>query len=175
MKGFPVLASLALCVTLAFGCEGRPKGPRPQVIPDTALSKKTMTEVSASYQKDVEPLLKRACFDCHSDQTVFPWYHHLPLVAQYLDNHVEEARHHIDFSKGFPFTGRAPIIFRVRGIGRTVQNGSMPLWDYKLMHPASHLTDAEKKVITDWADASFDALSKTAKPYTPVAMMPPKP
>ena len=138
---------------------------RPPAIPDSALNAKVLKQVGLAYQANVEPLLKRACFDCHSTQTVFPWYHHIPGVAQYLDHHVEEALKRLDLGDGFPFKAKSPIVFRVRGIGRTVQRGSMPLWDYKLMHPASRLSVEEKKVITDWSEESFQKLSETAKPY----------
>lgn len=148
---------------------------RPPAIPDRALNAKVLAEVGLKYQQSVEPLLKQACFDCHSTATVFPWYHQLPGVAQYLDHHVEEARKRLDLSDGFPFKGRSPIVSRIRGIGATLKRGSMPLWDYKLMHAKARLTDDEKKAVTDWADESFQRLSVTAKPYTPQAATWPAP
>jgi hypothetical protein len=163
-----------LAILAAFGAP-RPSLAEPQAapnpasrtarIPDSALSPKTLKQVGLAYDAAVLPLMKRACFDCHSTQTVFPWYHRLPLVSSYLNRHVEEARKRLDLSDGFPFAGKSPIVFRVRGIGRTVKRGTMPLWDYKLMHPASRLSDDEKKVIIDWSEGSFQKLSETAKPY----------
>lgn len=140
-------------------------GKRPKPIPDAALNLKVVAEVAAAYNKDVEPLLKRACFDCHSTQTEYPWYHHVPGVKQYLDGHVKEAGERLDLTKGFPFVSRKPLVSRIRGIGGSVKRRSMPLWDYRLMHPASHFTPEEEKTIIDWAEGSFKKLSETAKPY----------
>ena len=144
---------------------GKPGMKRPKPIPDEALNPKVVAEVGAAYQREVEPLLKRACFDCHSTQTEFPWYHHVPGVKQYLDDHVKEAGERLDLTKGFPFVSKKPLVSRIRGIGGTVKRRTMPLWDYRLMHPKSHFTEAEEKVIVDWAEGSFQRLSETAKAY----------
>jgi cytochrome c551/c552 len=127
------------------------------------LNKKTVAEVGLAYKKDVEPLLKQACFDCHSTNTVFPWYHALPGVQQYLDSHVEHGRHDLDLSNGFPFNTDVPVMRHLRRIARVVKSGDMPLWDYRLMHPNARLSDDQKKIIVDWAESSFEKLSETAK------------
>jgi hypothetical protein len=136
---------------------------RPAPIPDSTLDAEALKAAGISYAADVKPLLKRACFDCHSSQTDFPWYHHVPGIAWYLDNHVREAREHLDLSDDFPFKSRGTIASRVRGIGGSLKRGSMPLWDYKLMHPAARLSQEEIKKITDWSDATYQKLSETAK------------
>ena len=174
MKKFAVIVAVLALGAIAysrFGPTPPAPRPRPAVIPDSALNPKALKSVGEAYALSVEPLMKRACFDCHSTATVFPWYHSLPGVGWYLEGHVREGNEKLDLDGGFPFKGRAPIVFRVRGIGRQVQRGSMPLWDYKLMHPASWLSDAEKKTITDWSESSFQQLSQTARPYSPA---PPK-
>ncbi len=170
MKIAVVLLLLAGTCTLLYrrDNQGRPTQDapknRPVPIPDSALDPATLQEVGSAYEQTVKPLLKRACFDCHSSQTEFPWYHRLPVVAGYLDDHVREAREHLDLEGGFPFKNKRPIVSRIRSIGGSVKRGSMPLWNYKLMHPAARLSDEEKKVITDWADSSFQKLSATARP-----------
>lgn len=162
---FALVAAIAL---IAYTLSLPPKGPRPPMstpIPNSALNAKTLLAVSQSYERDVLPLFKRACMDCHSDQTDFPWYHHVPGVAQYLDGHVAKARHGLDLSAGIPFNTDTPLMKHLRRIGGVVKRGSMPLWDYKLMHPASRLSEAEKAVIVAWAEGSQQQLSATAKGY----------
>ena len=163
-----LLAILGATAWIVLSGGKAPSGQRrkfPPSIPDSALRAKTLKLVAASYGNDVAPLLERACFDCHSTKTDFPWYHHLPGVSQYLDKHVAEGKRRLDLSNGFPFAGRAPIVMRVRSIGRAVSRGSMPLWDYKLMHPKARLSETEKKVIVDWSENSFQELSRTARVY----------
>src|SRR3954469_14649961 len=122
-KGFLMILAVVLAVAAYFLVtkeQPRPQGPRPPSIPDEALDQKALAQVAAQYQAQVEPLLKRACFDCHSTQTAYPWYHHVPGVKQYLESHVEEGNKHLDLGKGFPFVSKRPIINRVRGIGGVV-------------------------------------------------------
>jgi len=162
-----VLALIAVAL-IAYTLTRPPRGPRPpmpEVVPNDALNPKTLAAVTARYNSEVLPLFKRACMDCHSSQTVFPWYHHLPGVAQYLDHHVEEARRDMDLSDGLPLTGKAPLMRQLRRISGVVKRGSMPLWDYKLMHPDARLSDDERAVIVQWADDSQAQLSATAKAF----------
>jgi hypothetical protein len=163
--------TLVLAVAGALYLSQRPAdkmgGPRKRFtpIPDSALDPAALAAVETDYHKAVEPLLNRACMDCHSSKTDFPWYHSVPGVRQYLDGHIQEGRERLDLTDGFPFKGKAPIIFRIRGIGRDVKEGKMPLWDYRLMHPKARLTGEEKETIVAWSEASFQKLSETAKPY----------
>lgn len=144
---------------------GKPRGPRPPRPADLgALDPKAVVRVSASYEKDVRPLVQRACFDCHSDKTVWPWYHSLPGVQQYLDHHVAEGRHDLDLGLGVPFNPTSPLDRHLRRIARVVKTGQMPLWDYALMHKDARLSDAEKQVIVQWAQDALADLSATAKP-----------
>lgn len=135
-----------------------PMPPLPQQL-DPAV----VAQVGQAYVRDVQPLMKRACFDCHSKNTVWPWYHAIPGVRQYIEGHVEEGREDLDLTDGFPFNTDVPLLKHLRRIGGQVQRGSMPLWDYKLMHPDARLTDAERQVIVSWAQDSFDRLTSTAK------------
>jgi hypothetical protein len=166
-----IFAALLVAVALTAWVESRRlpaqggPGKRPAAIPDSALSPKALKAVGLAYQRDIAPIMEKACFDCHSSKTVYPWYHHLPGVAQYLDGHIAEARERLDLSDGFPFKGRAPIVGRVRGIGRWVERDGMPPWDYKLMHARSRLSDPEKKIVIDWSSQGFEELSRTAKAY----------
>jgi hypothetical protein len=171
MRRSIVLLIVAAIILVTYTLTRPPRGPRsPQIspIPNDALNAKTLLAVSQSYNADVLPLFKRACMDCHSSQTVYPWYHHVPGVAQYLDSHVEHARHDLDLSDGIPFNTQTPLVRHLRRISTVVKRGSMPLWDYKLMHPDARLSDSERQVIVDWADKSLASLSATAKAYTPV-------
>jgi len=109
------------------------------------------------------PFSRRPVFDCHSTHTVWPWYHALPGVKQFLDGHVEDGRRALDLSNGFPFAPGAKGLMKLRGIVRNVRGGDMPLVSYKLMHPDARLTDEQRQVIVAWAQDSFDRLTSTAK------------
>ena len=107
----------------------------------------------------VKHIFKTGCFDCHSDQTDFPWYHSLPIIKGWLDEHVAEAREELDFSQGFPFPGRrrqADNLFKIKG---ELEEGAMPLWSYRIMHWGAAPNAEEKDSIYAWVDRSLILLA----------------
>lgn len=81
----------------------------------------------------------RACFDCHSNQTTWPWYANVAPVSWLIQRDVEAGRAHVNFSqwKG-PHEG---------GVVEPVQEGSMPPWYYTLLHPKARLSPAETQAL----------------------------
>lgn len=88
-------------------------------------------------------LAVRACFDCHSNETAYPWYSNVAPVSWLLARHVSEGRHKLNFSTWG--TGRQ----EAEHFARLIESGEMPSWDYVLMHPEARLTDAEKQQLID--------------------------
>ena len=83
-------------------------------------------------------LAVRACFDCHSNQTEWPWYAQVAPLSWVVQNHVEEARARLNFSEwDRPQEGRGEA-------AEVVQEGEMPPGYYTLMHRAARLSSAEK-------------------------------
>jgi hypothetical protein len=80
-------------------------------------------------------LTKTACFDCHSNETVWPWYSNVAPFSWLSTNHVEEGRAHLNFS-AWPPKETDEIV-------ESVLDGDMPTWDYKLLHPAAKLSDSD--------------------------------
>ena len=90
---------------------------------------------------DTQALAQRACFDCHSNETVWPWYSYVAPVSLYLANHVQEGRDRLNFSAwDQPNESFAEI-------EKVINRGEMPLWDYLLMHPEAALSDAEQEAL----------------------------
>ena len=86
-------------------------------------------------------LAKRACFDCHSNESVWPWYSNLNPVAWMLQDHVNEGREALNFSewnRGFD---------DVDEIGEVIREGEMPLANYLALHPEARLTPQEKELL----------------------------
>ncbi len=101
---------------------------------------------------DIEILVRDACFDCHSQETVYPWYVHIAPVSWLLASDVREGRHHLDFSTWNEYDKRKKINV-LSNISDEVKSGDMPFWMYPIMHPKARLSDADRKKIVDWADA----------------------
>ncbi len=88
-------------------------------------------------------LAVRACFDCHSNETTYPWYSNVAPVSWLLQRHVTEGRQKLNFSTWA--TGRQ----KAEHFARLIQSGEMPGWDYVLTHPEARLTDAENQQLID--------------------------
>ena len=88
-------------------------------------------------------LAKRACFDCHSNETVWPWYAHIAPMSLGVANHVYDGRRRLNFSQwDGPNANTNEII-------EQTSSGRMPLWDYLLLHPEAKLTNTEKQALID--------------------------
>jgi len=97
-------------------------------------------------------LVKRACFNCHSHETVWPWYSTIAPASWLVYRDVTEARKKLNFSdwKSGGRPGENPVAIR-----QEVSEGEMPPFQYLLAHPEAKLTDAERKQLIDGMKATF--------------------
>jgi mono/diheme cytochrome c family protein len=93
---------------------------------------------------DTRALAKRACFDCHSNETIWPWYSKIAPVSWLVAADVEEGRAQMNFSDWN--RGRQPSTSEIIG---ELEEGGMPPFQYPLMHPEAKLTAAEKQALID--------------------------
>lgn len=102
----------------------------------------------------VMQLLRRACYDCHSNETSWPWYSRIAPASWLLHRDVVEGRKHLNFSEwaSVPADKRAR---RMKGIVEEVSEGDMPPWFYLPLHVAAHLTDEERQTLETWAKGSM--------------------
>jgi len=94
-------------------------------------------------------LAVRACFDCHSNQTQWPWYSNVAPMSWLVQNHVEEGRRELNFSVWSQGEGDEAA--------EAVRDGEMPPRSYTLLHPEARLTDAEREQLARGLDASLTA------------------
>jgi hypothetical protein len=124
----------------------------------TAMTRTTdvagVRQIEKEYSRKIAPIFKNSCMDCHSAQTRYPWYHKIPGIKQLLDSDISEARHHLDFTDGYPFKSHASPVEDLDAIAESVQKQSMPPWSYRVMHSDSAMTDEEKKAVLDWVETS---------------------
>ncbi len=111
---------------------------------------------------NIHAILMRACADCHSDQTTWPWYSHVAPVSWFVVGHVNDGRRHINFSTWLR-PGKEPIdsIDRLKAMCREVQNGEMPLTSYEIIHWSAKLSSADVKDLCDWSAQEQQRLSNT--------------
>ncbi len=91
----------------------------------------------------------RACGDCHSNQTRWPWYSQVAPVSWMVQHHVDEGREHLNVSTWSANPGNQS------GIPREVTRGEMPLWSYRLAHGDARLDAAAKAAFVAGLQATF--------------------
>jgi len=107
---------------------------------------------------EVQQLLERACYDCHSNLTRYPWYAEVQPVGWWLANHVNDGKRHLNFSE-FGTYNLKRSASKLEEISDEVSQHSMPLRSYTWGHPEARLTPAEVKLLADWADALHDEIA----------------
>lgn len=100
---------------------------------------------------DVDMVLTRSCGDCHSNQTVYPWYSQVQPVAWWLSNHIAEGRGELNFSTFNTYNSRRKKK-KLEEICEQVKSGEMPLPSYTWVHRDAILTDSEKDAICTWTE-----------------------
>ncbi len=104
----------------------------------------------------VRPIIGRACRDCHTDQTQWPWYSRLPVVSVVIEHDVNNGRRHLNFSTWA--AGKATRN-QLQEVCDAVSDSAMPPRAYRLMHPQARLSPQDVDALCDWADAA-DSLSQ---------------
>lgn len=96
---------------------------------------------------EVQAVLRRACFDCHSHETRWPAQAYVAPFSWLVAHDVEEGREELNFS-AWDRVDRRKV---ARKLPKEVGEGEMPPWFYVLAHPSARLTDAERRLLGDWA------------------------
>ena len=88
-----------------------------------------------------QSLARRACYDCHSNETVWPWYSNVAPMSWLVEHDVEEGREKLNFSEW----GRGSD--EIEEINEVIAEGEMPMRNYLVLHPEARLSDQEKQVL----------------------------
>jgi len=101
---------------------------------------------------EVKAVLRRACYDCHSHETRYPWYTRIAPVKFLIAHDVEEGREHLNFSTWDAYSEEDRDHAREE-VWEEVEEGEMPLWFYVPLHSEAKLTDADLAVLRAWPGA----------------------
>jgi hypothetical protein len=104
----------------------------------------------------IEALLVRACYDCHSNRTRWPWYSRVAPMSWLIARDVALGRKELNFSEWgsyYPQTQRR----KLQWMGRVLRERAMPPWSYRLMHPGARLTGAERAMLDRWIESTISA------------------
>ena len=119
-----------------------------QLVPVDRSNPPVDSEVPAP--PEVRAILKRACYDCHSNETTWPWYSRVAPLSWLVERDVREGRKGVNFST----FGRYADKRRQRKwmeIPEQIEKGEMPPWFYAAIHGEARLSDAERAALVRWA------------------------
>jgi hypothetical protein len=129
---------------------------RPQKNISTVIS---ANDITAKYTvpADVQTILKTSCYDCHSNNTAYPWYNNIQPVAWWLKSHIDDGKRGLNFSE-FASYRIGKQYRRLDDINKEIKEGGMPLSSYTLIHGNAKLSDEQKLAVANWANALRDSI-----------------
>ncbi len=99
---------------------------------------------------EVQAVLRRSCYDCHSNETNWPWYSQIAPASLLMAHDVKEGRQEVNFSTWDQYDKRRKARKR-KEIAEQVKKGDMPLWYYAALHPGAKLSATDRELIIKWA------------------------
>ena len=107
--------------------------------------------------EQVEVIFKTSCYDCHSNNTIYPWYNKIQPVSWIMDGHIKEAKAELNFNEFGSYSERRQKS-KFKSILSQVKDGEMPLASYTWMHREAKLSKKEIKALEDWIDKMLESL-----------------
>ena len=106
---------------------------------------------------DVQAILKTSCYDCHSNNTVYPWYANIQPAAWWLADHIKEGKKELNFSEFASYRiGRQ--YRKLEEINKEVKEDEMPLESYLWIHKNAKLSDEQKLTLANWVTTIRDTI-----------------
>ena len=99
---------------------------------------------------EVSKILRNACYDCHSNETVYPWYADVAPMSWLVIHDINEGREELNFSEWIPYSLKKKN-HKLEEIVEMVEEGEMPLKIYTPLHPEAKLSEQQKELLISWA------------------------
>ena len=116
-----------------------------------------------SVAEDVKQILTTSCYDCHSNNTRYPWYFSIQPVAWWLSSHIEEGKEHLNFDEFSSYRLRRQYKKLVE-IKEMVEENEMPLASYTLIHRDAILSQEQKTTLARWTENQVNRMKAEAPP-----------
>lgn len=102
---------------------------------------------------EVHNVLRAACYDCHSNETRWPWYSTVAPVSWWVLRHVNEGRRRLNFSDWDAYASDPDTVAQKLGeIATFVRNGEMAPWYYRALYPLARLSAEQRDLVVRWTD-----------------------
>jgi hypothetical protein len=127
--------------------------------PSKNISGEISMDISTLYEvpTDVNTILQRACNDCHSNKTIYPWYAEVQPIGWWLNNHVVDGKRHLNLNN-FTTLKVAVQKKRMEELMDQIRHDEMPLSSYTLIHRNAKLSKMDKETMYKWSQKIIDTL-----------------
>lgn len=107
--------------------------------------------------KNVEAIFRTSCYDCHSNNTNYPWYSYIQPVRMVMESHINEGKENLNFNEWGNYSSRKQNN-KLDRIAKQIQSNEMPLSSYTMIHKNATLSATQKKEVLDWISQLKDSL-----------------
>ena len=118
-----------------------------QLIPVDRKNPPVTKEIAAN--EVARKVLKRACYDCHSNETLWPWYSYVAPVSWLIARHVDHGRDRLNFSEWDKYSLRDKKHI-LKDIPEEIEEGEMPMDNYLPLHPEAELSEEDIEALEKW-------------------------
>jgi hypothetical protein len=143
----------AVAILAAVGCSSNSQSVNKSAPPLPEVAGAAKPWAAFSSNPEVTQILASSCFDCHSEEGRAAWY--VKIAPSYWFG--GSARENLNFTNWKDYDAQRRKD-EIEAIGRVVNRGEMPPWDYTVFHPAAELTNAQKDLVSQWAASRVETL-----------------
>ena len=113
--------------------------------------------IGFSVPASTQQVIRQACYDCHSNNTRYPWYANVQPVGWWLNHHITEGKRELNFDEFASYPPRKKY-GKFKAIENEIQKGDMPLQSYLLIHQDAKLSEDQKTLLFAWCEAMRDSM-----------------
>ncbi len=119
------------------------------------------TDISLVYNvpQNVQSIFETSCYNCHSNNTDYPWYNKVQPVSWLLESHIEEGKSELNFSE-FGSYSMKKRKSKLKALAHEIKEGDMPLFSYTLMHRDARITKNKKTLLLNWINKKIAAANQ---------------
>lgn len=117
------------------------------------------SDISLTYNvsENIQSILKASCYDCHSNNTDYPWYNKVQPVSWLLESHIKQGKAKLNFSEFGSYSSRIQKN-KLKFIASQIENDKMPIASYTLIHRNAKISEKEKLLLINWITNLKDSL-----------------
>jgi hypothetical protein len=154
MKKILKIAAIALFIGFIAIQFVRPEKTNPPTNPADTI------QATMQIPENAQSILKRSCNDCHSHDSVYPFYSNIAPISWQVIDHINDGRKHLNFSVWNTYDTKKKKR-KLEGICEEMQSGEMPMSQYTLIHRDAIVSADDIKVVCDWTTAEVEKFTQT--------------